>query len=300
MRPLLLLASAALLLASNPARADEWAELAPSSIGPVPVARAAAPAAALQTEVGPSGWRVALASGVVGRSGGERITARERNAPVLVYLGLQADAEWPEGRGQAARLRLELMAGGENTILAPSDGALEAAFMLGPREFRFVVGRLELQRYPSLGLETLAQVSTLPSVEGSLSFAGDAVRFDYLVAPVQMGWVYYYGGAHIDHGPAVATESDRPFAASAGRLRYTLLLPSDVVLSVQGELMKAWKEPDLLAAGEAGLGYAVLARSVAFHLGARWTSYERRGPATADDTDRASDLKVMLTATLGL
>ena len=100
---------------------------------------------------GLSHWRYALATGVVGKFGGMQLSDTRENPGVLLYFGAQADGLWTEGYGQAARLRLRMFTGGETEVYIPSDGDLEAAYMIGRREFRFVIGRFELGRYPALG-----------------------------------------------------------------------------------------------------------------------------------------------------
>lgn len=267
------------------------------SIGDGPVAPAGAPAAWLRPDERISPWRMSLASGVLGRFGGFDIDRDRENSKVLLYVGAQADGSWTDGYGQAVRLRLRMMTGGERVIFRPSDGELEAAYAIGRPEFRFVAARVELGRYPGLGLQVLGQVATLPSVEGTIPLAGDTMRLSYLVAPVEMAYVYYYDDAHIDHSAVVPTESDEPAAATAGRLRYTVLLPPAVLLSLQGDLLKLWSKPDLLLAGEASLGYQVLEQSVLFNLAVRWSSYTRRGHAAGtEETD--SELTMLGIATL--
>jgi hypothetical protein len=236
-------------------------------------------------------WSLGLASGIIGRFGGDQISSARENPSVLIYLGGQADGLWTEGYGRGVRLRLKLMTGGEDEIFIPSDGEVEAAFLIGRPEFRFVVGRLEVARYPDLALEGLGQFSTLPSVEGTLPLDGDRMRLSYFVAPVEMAWVYYYGDAH-------HSEANEPAAATAARLRYTVLLPPSVVFSLQGEVLKMWKKPDTMLGAEGSLGYQVLEKSVTFNVAVRWSSYTRRTEPTGDASDTASDLKLMAMATL--
>jgi hypothetical protein len=269
----------------------------PGTIGEAPFAPAGSQAAPLHPGPGETGWNASLATGVAGRFGGMQIRAADKNPGVLLYFGAQADRLWTEGLGKAARLRLRLFTGGESQVYIPSDGEVEAAFMIGRREFRFVLGRVELGRYPALGVEALAQVATLPCFEGSLALLGDTMRLYYYVSPVEAAWVRYYGGAHIEHSAAWSTESDRPVAATAGRLRWTLLLPPSVILSLQGDLLKMWNQPDLLVSGEGSLGVQVLEQSVVFDAVIRWDSYRRRGEAPNTD-ERASEMKLMALATL--
>jgi hypothetical protein len=197
----------------------------------------------------------------------------------MLYFAGQADGLWTEGYGQAARFRVRMFTGGESEIYFASDGDAEAAYMIGRREFRFVIGRAEVARYPGLAIQTLAQLSTLPCFEGSLSLYKDTMRLYYYVSPVGAAWVRYFGGAHIDHSAAWPTESDVPVASSAGRLRYTVLLPPSMLLSLQGDLTKMWQKADLLVAGEGSLGYQVLDQSAVFNATVRWQSYRRRGLA---------------------
>jgi hypothetical protein len=263
------------------ARAGEQARAAAArrsgTIGEAPVAPAGSQAAPLHPDEAYSHWRFSLATGVTGKFGGMQLADERENPGALLYFGAQADGLWTEGYGQAARLRVRLYTGGENEIYIPSDGDAEAAYMIGRREFRFVIGRLEVGRYPALGLETLAQLATLPCFEGSLSLGGDTQRLYYYLSPIEAAWVYYYGDAHIEHSAALASENDRPAAASAGRLRYTVLLPPAVLLSLQGDLMKMWSKPDLLVSAEGSLGYQVLDQSAVFNVAIRWNNYTRRG-----------------------
>lgn len=267
------------------------------AIGDGPVAPAGAPAAWLQPDESISPWRTSLGSGVLGRFGGFEIDPGRENSRVLLYVGAQADGSWTEGYGQAARVRLRMLTGGEREIFLPSDGEVEAAYAIGRPEFRFVAARVEVARHPGLGVQVLGQLGTLPSVEGTLRLAGDTMRLSYLVAPVEMAYVRYYDEAHIEHSAARATESDEPSAATAGRLRYTVLLPPAVLLSLQGDLLKLWNQPDLLLAGEASLGYQALEQSVLFNLAVRWNAYTRRDHAV-DSSETDSELMMLGVATL--
>ena len=271
----------------------------PATIGETAIAPAGSQAAPLQPDEAASRWRGALASGVAGKLGGLRLSDDRRNARVLLYFGGQTDGLWTEGYGRAARLRIRLFTGGEHDIYVPSDGDAEAAYMLGPRELRFVIGRVEVGRYPALGVGTLAQVATLPCFEGSLALAGDTMRLTYYLSPIEGAWVHYRGDAHIRHSAEWATESDRPAAASAARLRYTVLLPPTVLLSFQGDVMKMWKEPDLMLAGEGSLGYPVLRRAAVFHVALRWNSYTRRG-LIPGSSERESEVVLLGVASLAL
>lgn len=242
-----------------------------------PVAPAGSQIAPLLPDAAGSPWRFALATGVAGKLGGRRISAREDNPSVLLFFGGQADASWPGGHGQAVRLRFRLLTGGETDVYVPSDGEAELAWAVGRREFRFVLGRVEVARAPGLGLQALAQAGTLPCFEGALDLAGDTVELAYFVSPVEAAWVRYYGGAHLAHLPGWPTEDDRPSAATAARLRTTLFLEHALAASVQADFLKLWREADLLVAVEGTLGYQLPRQGAAFHLGARWSTYTRRG-----------------------
>src|SRR5512138_378827 len=149
------------------------------TIGEGPVAPAGAQTANLHPDEEVGHWRFALASGVVGRWGGQIVNPPHANQVPMLYLGGQADGLWTEGYGRGARIRLRMMTGGENVIFVPSDGDVEGAFMLGRREFRFVAGRLEAAHHTALGIQTLLQAATFPSVEGSISFRDDTMRLSY-------------------------------------------------------------------------------------------------------------------------
>jgi hypothetical protein len=221
----------------------------------------------------------------------------KENPGVLLYFAGQADGLWTEGYGRAARLRLRMFTGGEDEIYIPSDGDVEAAYMIGRREFRFVIGRLEVGRYPALGVQVLAQFATLPCFEGSLPLAGDTMRLYYYLSPVSASWVRYYGGAHIPAAAETPSETDSATAASTGRLRYTVLLPPSMLLSVQGDLVKMWNKPDVLLSAEASLGYQVLDQSAVFNVSARWNSYTRRTGAV-DTSETESEMLLMAVASL--
>lgn len=269
----------------------------PGTIGEGLVAPAGSQAAPLHPDESLSHWRYSLATGIAGKFGGRQIEQERENPGVLLFFAGQADGLWTEGYGQAARFRLRMFTGGENEIFIPSDGDAEAAYMIGRREFRFVIGRFEIARHPALAIEALAQLSTLPCFEGSLSLGRDTMRLYYYLSPVGMAWVNYYGGAHIQHTAGWANESDRPVASSSGRLRYTVLLPPTVLLSLQGDLMKMWDKADLFVAAEGSLGYQVLDQSAVFNATVRWNSYRRRG--LAPDTS-ATESEVLLLAVASL
>jgi hypothetical protein len=290
LRPLAVAASAALALAA-PALA------APPPDGPaVPAGSQAAP---LPPDEALSHWRLSLAAGLAGRAGGMRLDPDRANSAVLLYFAGQADGAWSQRFGQAARLRFRLFTGGERDIYVPSDGEAEAVLALGRREFRFVVARLEVGRYPAIGLDVLAQAATLPSFEGSVPLAGEGVRLDYAASPVEASFVRYHGAWHVPHGAAWASESDRPVAASAGRLRLTLQVAPAVLASVEGEALKLWREADLLLATEAGIGWQALDRTALFSLSLRWNGYTRRGLAPGT-SEAASEVLLVAGATLAL
>lgn len=269
----------------------------PETIAEAPVAPAGSQAAPLHPDEAVSHWRAAIATGIAGKAGGRRITSDRANRNVLLYFSGQADGLWTQGLGQAARLRLRLFTGGESDVYVPSDGDAEAAYLLGPREFRFVIGRVEVARYPALAIEALAQAGTLPCFEGSLSLASDTMRLYYFVAPIEAAWVRYGGGAHILSVPGWTKEDDRPSAATAGRLRYTILLPASVLLSLQGDLLKLWAKDDLLASLEGSLGMQALRNAAAFNVALRWNGYTRRGLAK-DTSEHESELLLLGVATL--
>jgi hypothetical protein len=271
--------------------------LRPDTLGEAPVARAGDQAAPLHPDEAVSHWRAAVATGVAGKLGGARLESARENPKVLLYFGGQADGAWAEAIPRAARLRLRMFSGGESAIYLPSDGDAEAAYSLGPRELRFVVARVEAARHPALAIQTLAQLSTLPSLEGALSLAGDRMRLDYFVSPVEVAWVWYFGGAHISHVPGWPTETDQPAAASAARARYALLVSPAVILSAEGDLVKLWGKADLFASAEGSVGWQILRRQAALHLTARWSAFRRRGEVP-DTAATESELVLLTTATL--
>ncbi len=270
---------------------------APGTIGEGLVAPAGSQAAPLHPDETLSHWRFSLATGLAERFGGYQLESSKQNNGVLLYFAGQADGLWTEGYGQAARFRARLFTGGESEIYVVSDGDLEAAYMIGRREFRFVIARAEVGRYPALALQSIATASTLPCFEGSLPLGSDTMRVYYYVSPVSATWVRYYGGAHIDGTSGWPSESGNVNASTSGRLRYTVLLPPAMLLSLQGDLLKLWQKSDMLLAGEAALGYQVLDQSAVFNATVRWQSYTRRG--LAPDTS-ATDSEVLLLATASL
>ncbi len=242
----------------------------------------AAPAGSIGAGLHPDGrgpWRLAMASGVAARFEGYQIDPDRRNSTVMLTFGWQADGEWTEGYGRAARLRARLALGGERLLFLPSDGEVEATYALGRRELRFVVGRVEVTRAPGLAIQALAQVATLPSFEGTIPLADGQARLFYALSPVELAWVWYYDRAHIDHAAGWATETDHPDAASAVRARLSFELPPSVQLSVEADLLKFWGSADQLTALEGGAGVAVLDRSVLLGVSLRWERFERRGVA---------------------
>jgi hypothetical protein len=283
--------------AADPLEPRAHAAAAPGKIGEAPFVAAGSQAATLHPDEAISHWKMALATGVLGRFGGRQISSDEENRGVMLYLGGQADGVWTEGRGRAARLRLRMLTGGESQVFIPSDGDAEATYLIGRREFRFVLARAEVMRAPGLGVEALVQAATLPSVEGSVALVGDTMRLSYFVSPIEAAWVRYYGGAHIDDTPEWSSETETVVASTAGRLRWTLLLPPSVIFSLQGDLVKMWNKADLLLSGEGSLGVQVLEQSVVFNAVIRWDSYTRRGTERdAEETD--SEVKLMGLATL--
>ena len=76
------------------------------------------------------------------------------------------------------------------------------------------------------------------------------MRLYYYVSPVEAACVRYYGDAHIEHSAGWATSRSGPSPRRAARLRWTLLLPPSVLLSLQGDLVKMWNKPDSPRAGE--------------------------------------------------
>jgi hypothetical protein len=270
----------------------------PGTIGENPVAPAGSQAAPLHPDESVNHWRISLATGVSGKFGGMQLEDAKENPGVLLYFAGQADGLWTEGYGRAARLRVRMFTGGEDEIYVPSDGDAEAAFMIGRREFRFVVGRLEMGRYPALGIQLLGQFATLPCFEGSLPLASDTMRLYYYLSPVAAAWVRYYGGAHIRGEDPPPAETDSASATSTGRLRYTVLLPPTMLLSLQGDVVKMWNKPDLLLAGEASLGYQVLDQSAVFNVTARWQSYRRRSDRALDASISESEVLLLAVASL--
>ena len=133
------------------------------AIGEAPIA----PGRSAAAPPGRDGRPLALRDGERRRGPVRRQAARRRprEPGVLLYFGARADGLWSEGFGKAARLRLRMFTGGETEVYLASDGEIEGAFMIGRREFRFVLGRVEVGRYPALGVQVLAQLATLPCFE---------------------------------------------------------------------------------------------------------------------------------------
>lgn len=267
------------------------------TIGEGPVAPAGSQAASLHPDEEIGHWRFALASGVIGRWNGDQVDPPKANNVPMLYFGGQADGLWTEGYGRGARFRLRMMTGGENVIFVPSDGDAEVAFMLGRREFRFVAGRLEVTRHTALGIQTLVQASTFPSVEGSVPFSGDTMRVSYFVAPVEAAWTNYRGHNHLATGDAEPQEQGKIFPATAARLRFTGVAPPSVLLSIQGDLFKMWGEPDLLVSVEGSAGFAALENTVLFNVALRWDHSALRGP-TKDSSHSYDQMLGMIIATL--
>jgi hypothetical protein len=267
------------------------------TIGEGPVAPAGAQTANLHPDQEVSHWRFALASGVVGRWMGDQVERDKANSNVMLYFGGQADGLWTEGYGHGARFRMRLMTGGENVIFVPSDGDVEAAFMLGRREFRFVAGRLEAARHTALGIQTLLQAATFPSVEGSVSLNGDAMRVSYFVAPVEAAWAWYRGDNHIHLSAETPPEQGTIYPATAGRIRFTALAPPAVLLSLQADLLKMWGVPDLLMSVEGSAGFAALENTVLFNVALRWDHSTLRD-VTEGSSHAYNQMLGMITASL--
>jgi hypothetical protein len=257
------------------ARKPKWVK---GTIGEGPVAAAGAQTANLHPDEDLGHWRFALASGVIGRWGGDQVKPPAANSTAMLYFGGQADGLWTEGYGRGARFRLRLLTGGENTIFIPSDGDAEAAFMLGRREFRFVAGRVEVARHSALGIESLVQAATFPSVEGSVSLRDDRMRLSYFVAPVEAAWAYYRNDNHIREAAVTPPEQKTVYPATAARLRFTGVAPPSVLLSLQVDFTKLWGVPDLVAGVEGSMGVAVLDNTVLFDLALRWDHSTLRAP----------------------
>lgn len=267
------------------------------TIGEGPVAPAGAQTANLHPDQEVGHWRFALASGVVGRWGGDLVDAPAANSNVMLYFGGQADGLWTEGYGRGARFRLRMMTGGENIIFVPSDGDIEGAFMLGRREFRFVAGRLEAARHTALGIQTLLQAATFPSIEGSVAFKGDRMRVSYFVAPVEAAWIYYRDDNHLARGDATPQEHGTVHPATAARIRFTAVAPPAVLLSLQADFFKMWGVPDLLASFEGSAGFAALENTVLFNVALRWDHSSLRD--AAEGSSHAYDQMLgMITASL--
>jgi hypothetical protein len=272
----------------------------PGTIGDGPVAQAGAPGSNLKPDERATNWRLALATGVAFRSASYKIDTGpdpKANSSMMLYFGGQANGAWSDGFGSAARLRLRLLTGGESLVFLPSDGEVEAAYMIGRPEFRFVLGRIEVARYTGVAINTLAQVATAPCVEGTVAIAGDKVRFYYGVAPVELAYVWYMPGAHVKHLSGWVAETDHPDAASAFRARITFMVPPSVLLSLGGDVLKFWNSADLLTTAEAAAGVAILDRSVLINLSIRWENFTRRGLAP-NSTDSANEFLGLATATL--
>ncbi len=285
------------------ARKAQRHEDPPGTIGEGPLAPAGVMGAPIQPEEQVSNWSMALGSGLAGRWGGYQLQAGKPNASVLLYFGGQADGLWTEGTAQAARLRLRMFAGGDGLLLVPSEGEVEAAYMLGPREFRFVLGRGELARYPGLAVQALVQAATIPSVEGVISFGGDKARLFYAVAPVEAAYVWYYGKAHLETADGFTNENRGVEAATAVRLRATFLIPPAVLLSVQGDLLRMWGPGDQYKTVEASAGFSLLEKTVMLDVLVRWESYTRRGNDVTrppGSMERSDQIIAMASATLVL
>jgi hypothetical protein len=268
--------------------------------GPGPEAPVAPPGAQLSPLPADdaSPWHLALNTGVAAWTGGRPTSARQDDHPVLLQFGGQADGAWPEGHGQAVRLRFRLFTGRESAIYVPSDGEVEGAYMIGRREFRFVIGRAELARYPGLAIQALFQAGTLPCFDGTVSLAGDTMELSYFASPVELAWVRYISRDHLTHLPGWNTEDDLPSAASSARVRDTLFLMGRLAASVQVDFLKLWSKSDLLLGVEGTIGWQLPRQPVALHVGARFQSYTRRGLAK-DTSARSGEAMGFATASLG-
>jgi hypothetical protein len=275
------------------------AAASPPAPGPeAPIAPPGAQLSPLPADDGASPWRFGLTTGVAGWTGGRQSSAAHDDRPVLLQFGGQADGAWPEGHGQAVRLRFRLFTGRESDIYVPSDVEVEGAYLVGRPEFRFVLGRVEVARYPGLAVQALLQAGTLPCFDGTVSLAGDTMELSYFVSPVELAWVRYIGRDHLTHVPGWNTEDDRPSAATAARLRDTLFLVGRLAASIQVDLVKLWSRPDLLLGLEGTIGWQLPRQPVALHVGARFQSYTRRGLAK-DTTASSGELMGFVTASLG-
>lgn len=267
------------------------------TIGEGPAAPAGSQTANLHPDEEIGHWRFALASGLIGRWGGDLVKPPDANAVPMLYFGGQADGLWTEGYGRGARFRLRMMTGGENVIFVPSDGEVEGAFMLGRREFRFVAGRLEAGRYTALGIQTLLQAATFPSVEGSIALKGDTMRVTYFVAPVEGAWTYYRSENHLARGDVTPQEHGSLYPATAARIRFAGVAPPAVLLSLQADFFKMWGVPDLLASVEGSAGFAALDNTVLFNVVLRWDHSTLRGPAK-DSSHTYDQMLGMIVASL--
>jgi hypothetical protein len=288
--------------AAAPAAKPKRHQDPPGTIGEGPLAPAGSMAAPIQPEERIGHWSFALGSGIASRSGGYQIKQDQANASVLLYFSGQADGLWTEGTAMAARLRLRMFTGGDGTLFVPSEGEVEGAYMLGRREFRFVLARLEAGRSPGLAVQALVQAATIPSVEGVVSLAGDKVRIFYGVTPVEAAYVWYLDSAHLDTSAGFTNENRNVEAATAVRLRATFLVPPSVLLSVQGDYMRMWGPGDQYKSVEGSAGYALLDKTVLLDLLLRWESYTRRSNSLppSDGMETSDQLIAMVSATLVL
>jgi hypothetical protein len=262
-----------------------------------PFAPAGAPAAPLPPDDAAAAWRLSLSTGLAGRAGGMRLDPSRENPGLLLAFAGEADGSWPRSFGQGVRVRFRLFTGGETDLWVPSDGDVEGAWTIGRRELRFVLARIEVARAPAVGLETLAQLATLPSLEGTVGLVGELIRISYAIAPVEASFVRYHGAWHLPGGPGWPSESDGVVPATAARLRYAVRVSPAVAFSAQGDLVKLWRRGDLALAGEASLGTQALDRTALLSLSLRWEGYARRGIAR-DTTDAASEVLLVAGATL--
>ena len=231
------------------------------TIGEAPVAPAGSQAAPLHPDEASSHWRYSLATGVTGKFGGMQLTNARENPGVLLYFGGAGGRPLDGGLrpgGAAPPAACSRAARPRSTCRRTARS--RRAYMIGRREFRFVIGRLRdraatrrsrSRRSRSSGRcrASRARCRSPRTRCGSTTSCRPSRRRGSTTTAARTSRT----------ARPWATESDRPAAASAGRLRYTVLLPPSVLLSLQGDLVKMWQKADLLLAVEGSLGYQVLA-----------------------------------------
>lgn len=265
------------------------------------VTAAGSQAAPLHPDTAKGNWRYSAATGVAANFGGDTLdhthNPAQPNSTVLLFFGGQADGLWPDGFGRSARLRARLFTGGEGAIYIPSNGDVEGAFMLGRPQFRFVIARAEVSRNPKLGIQALVQAASLPCFEGSIPFNEDTMRLYYYVSPVEGAYAYYTDPYHLNGTADYPSETSKPSAATALRLRYSATLPPAFTFSAQGDFMTMWSAPDTLLALDGSVGYSVLDNSVLFTAHLRWDGYTLRGK-TKGETTSFNTLTMLFVANL--